>query len=333
MTVSLSRSFNRAASRLARATVVASGLVLASTFAASAQQVTVAVTSIVEHPALNAVRDGIKDSLEKAGYTEGDNLEFVFETAQGQPAIAKQIADQFVGEEADVLVGISTPSAQALISTGTQIPIVFSAVTDPVGAGIVPTMDPAGGNVVGISDLSPVAAQIALIGKLVPDVKSIGIVANPGEDNSRTLVALARAAALEQGFEIYVAAANSTSQVYQATQFLVDRVDAIYVPTDNTAAAAIESLISVANSRKIPVISAETSQVEAGALAAAGFNYYDVGVETGDLVVSILNGANPGELASSTVQRTELYLNARAASALGITLSDDVLASAKEVIR
>ncbi len=319
-----------------RPLLLASALLAALAFAvpASGQSVKVATTAIVEHPALNAVRDGVRDALKDAGFVEGNNLEFIYETAQGQPAIAKQIADKFIGENADVVVGISTPSAQALVgSAAGKTPVVFSAVTDPVGAGIVPTMAPAGGNVVGVSDLTPVDKHIELITELLPNVKTIGVVANPGEDNSRTLVELVRKFAPEYGLKVYVASANNTGQVFQATQFLVNRVDAIYAPTDNTVAAAIESLISVANDRSIPVISAETSQVEAGALAAAGFNYYDVGYQSGELVVKILKGTSPGDLASSTVQKTELFLNAKQADALGITIPADKLASAKTVIR
>src|SRR5579859_1636939 len=168
--------------RLALASGVA--LALLGSVAFAADKKTVAVTSIVEHPALNAARDGVKKALEDAGYKDGDNLSFQFETAQGSPATAAQIAQKYVGEKADVIVGIATPSAQAALAATKDIPIVFTAVTDPVAAQLVKDPEHPGGNVTGVTDATPMPGQVQLIQQVAPKAKKIGFIYNPGEANS-----------------------------------------------------------------------------------------------------------------------------------------------------
>ncbi len=163
---------------------------------AQAKDVTVAVTAIVEHPALDAARDGVKDALAAAGFKEGENLKFVYQSAQGNPATAAQIARQFVGEAPDVIVPISTPSAQAVVSATRDIPIVFTAVSDPVGAQLVKDMAKPGGNVTGLSDMSPVAEHIKLIKEVMPNIKKLGYLYNSGETNSVSLLAALKEALL-----------------------------------------------------------------------------------------------------------------------------------------
>ncbi len=213
-------------------------LALAATAAlalpAQAEDVTVAVTAIVEHPALDAARDGVKDALAAAGYKEGEGLKFVYQSAQGNPATAAQIARQFVGDAPNVIVPISTPSAQAVVSATKDIPVVFTAVSDPLGAQLVKDMDKPGGNVTGLSDMSPVAAHIELIKEILPQVKTIGYLYNSGEANSVSLLAALKEAAGPAGITVVESAATKTAEVQGAARALVGRVDAIYVPTDNT---------------------------------------------------------------------------------------------------
>lgn len=175
---------------------------LALSLPAKADDVTVAVTAIVEHPALDAARKGVLDALTAAGYKEGENLKFVFESAQGNPATAAQIARQFAGDEPNVIVPISTPSAQAVVSSTRDIPVVFTAVSDPLGAQLVKNMDKPGGNVTGLSDMSPVAEHIALIKEILPDVKTIGYLYNSGEANSVSLLAVLKAEAEKAGLKV-----------------------------------------------------------------------------------------------------------------------------------
>jgi putative tryptophan/tyrosine transport system substrate-binding protein len=300
--------------------------------ALAADEVFVAVTAIVEHPALDAARDGIRDELKEGGFEEGKNLKFVYESAQGEPATAAQIAQKFVGEAPSVIVPISTPSAQAVVNATSDIPVVFTAVTDPLGAKLVTDMAKPGGNVTGMSDLSPIAKHLELIMEITPDAKKIGVPYNPGEANSVTLVNLLKQHAGEMGLEIVEAAAPTSGDVQAAAQSLVGNVDVIYVPTDNTIVSALESVIKVGTDSQIPVYAGDTDSVPRGALAALGFNYYDVGRQTGKIVLRVLNGEKPGDIAVEGVETTELHVNPAAAKAMGVTIPEAVIARAKTVV-
>ncbi len=305
-----------------------------ATSTANAAEKHVAITQIVEHPALDAATKGVKDELADAGFVEGKNLKWSFESAQGAPATAAQIAKKFAGENPDVVVGIATPSAQALASSARDIQQVFSAVTDPVGAKLVKSMDKAnGGNITGVSDLSPINSHMALVKTVVPGAKRLGVIFNPGESNSATLVALVKIYAPEHGMTVVEAGAPKSSDVLAAARSLVGKVDAIYVPTDNTVVSAFEAVIKVATESKIPVISADTDSVKRGAIAAEGFNYYDLGRQTGKMVVQILNGKKAGEIKPEGVAKTELYVNPESAKLMGVTLSDELVKLAKEVVK
>lgn len=306
------------------ATAILSATAVLSSAGALAKNATVAVSQIVEHPALDAARQGLLDGLKAKGYEEGKNLEFDYKTAQGNPAIAVQIARQFVGENPDVLVGIATPSAQALVSATRSIPVVFTAVTDPVGAKLVKTMEQPGQNVTGLSDLSPVSQHVALIQEILPQVKSIGVVFNPGEANAVTLVELLKVSAAAQGIEVVEATALKSADVQSATQAIAAKSDIIYAPTDNTVASAIEGMIVAANQAKTPVFGGATSYVEKGAIAGLGFDYYQVGVQTADYVAAILGGQEPGKLDVKVAKGSDLVINSEAASKLGIQLPGSV---------
>jgi putative ABC transport system substrate-binding protein len=301
--------------------------------AAFAADMSVAVTAIVEHPALDACRDGIRDELAAAGFKDGENFTFTYESAQGNPGTAAQIARKYVGENPSVIVPISTPSAQAVVAATSEIPVVFTAVTDPVGAQLVSNMEHPGGNVTGMSDLSPLAKHLDLIREITPDAKKIGVPYNPGEANAVTLLELLKALAPGAGFEIVEAAAPKSSEVLSAAQSLVGKVDVIYVPTDNTIVSALEAVVKVGIDNQIPVYAGDTDSVARGVMAAVGFNYYDVGRQTGKIVVRVLNGENPGDIAVEGVEITELYVNPAAAEKMGVTLPEAVIARAKEVVQ
>ncbi len=300
---------------------------------ASAAEVFVAVTAIVEHPALDACRDGIRDALKAAGFEHGKNLKFVYESAQGNPGTAVQIARKFVGEKPNVIVPISTPSAQAVVAATAEIPVVFTAVTDPLGAQLVRDMYRPGGNVTGMSDLSPVGKHLELIRKITPHAKRIGVPYNPGEANSVTLVQLLQTNATAMSMTIVEAPAPKSADVLAAAQGLVGKVDVIYVPTDNTIVSALEAVIKVGIDNQIPVYAGDTDSVKRGAVAALGFDYYDVGWQTGNMVVRILNGAKPGELPVEGVETTQLFVNPGMAGKMGIAIPEAVIAEAAEVVK
>ncbi|EGR1053720.1 ABC transporter substrate-binding protein [Vibrio cholerae] len=310
------------------ATAVLAGAALLSSQSIMAKTAKVAVSQIVEHPALDATRQGLLDGLKAKGYEEGKNLEFDYKTAQGNPAIAVQIARQFVGENPDVLVGIATPTAQALVSATKTIPIVFTAVTDPVGAKLVKQLEQPGKNVTGLSDLSPVEQHVELIKEILPNVKSIGVVYNPGEANAVSLMELLKLSAAKHGIKLVEATALKSADVQSATQAIAEKSDVIYALIDNTVASAIEGMIVAANQAKTPVFGAATSYVERGAIASLGFDYYQIGVQTADYVAAILEGKEPGLLDVQVAKGSDLVINKTAAEQLGITIPEAVLARA-----
>ena len=300
---------------------------------AMAAQKHVAITQIVEHPALDAARKGVKDALADAGFVAGKNLEWSYESAQGNGATAGQIARKFVGESPDVIVAITTPSAQTVAAATKTIPVVFSAVTDPVSAKLISNWDKPGGNITGTSDMSPIDAHMKLIRDIVPTAKRLGVVSNPGEANSVALVALIRKMAPGHGMSVTVAAATKSGEVLQAARSLVGKVDAIYVPVDNTVVSAFEAVVKVGRDARLPVFAGDTDSVPRGAVAALGFNYYDVGRQTGEMVVKILNGARPGDIPAALVKKLELAVNLKSARAMGVTIPDEIIARAKKVIK
>lgn len=300
-------------------------VLLLSTNVAFAKTYKVAVSQIVAHPALDATRQGLVDGLKTKGYEQGKNLDFVYQTAQGNPAIAVQIAKQFVGEKPDVLVGIATSTAQALAASTRTIPVIFTAVTDPLGAKLVKNLEHPGANVTGLSDLTPVAQHVDLMQELVPELKAIGVVYNPGEPNAVTLVDLLKKAAKAKNITVVEASALKSADVQSAARIIASKVQVIYAPTDNTVASAIDALIGVANQAKIPVVGGSTSFVKNGAVASFGFDYYQVGVQTADYVDAILKGENPGDMPVKFAQGSDLFLNIKAAEKLGINLSEEML--------
>lgn len=293
---------------------------------------TVSVSSIVEHPALDSIRDGVKKALGEAGYTEDNGLKWQFQTAQGNTAIAAQIARKFVGDNSDVIVAISTPSAQAVVAATKKIPVVYSGVTDPVAAQLVSTWGPSGTNVSGVSDMLVLEKQVDLIKQIVPKAKNVGMVYNPGEANSVVVVERLRELLSAQGMNLIEATAARTVDVGAAARSLVGKVDVIYTNTDNNVVSAFEALVKVGNDAKIPIIASDTDSVGRGAIAALGVNYFDLGVQTGQMVARILKGEEVGKIASETSETLELFINPGAAQKQGVTLDEALVKSATKII-
>lgn len=307
-------------------------LTCSMSFIVTAEQKSVAITQIVEHPALDSVRLGVKEELIKQGFVEGKNLKWQYESAQGNPTTAAQIARKFAGESPDVIVAIATPSAQTAAAAARNTAIVFSAVTDPIGAKLVKDLNKPGRNITGTTDMLPVRKHLELVKRLVPDIKTIGTIYNPGEANSVTIVELVEKIAPELGIQVIKSAATKSSDVLTAARSLVGKVDAIYLPTDNTVISAAEAVIKVGEQNKLPIIAADTDTVKRGAIAALGFNYYDVGRQTGAIVALILNGQKPGDIPVQGVEKMELHINPGAAERMGLVLPVGILEEAKEVI-
>ncbi|MGC7405590.1 ABC transporter substrate-binding protein [Pandoraea pneumonica] len=307
---------------------------LGATGAAFAQDTkSVAVLAIVEHPALDAIRDGARDELKAEGYEVGKNLKWEYQSAQSNVSTAAQIARKFVGDKPDAIIGIATPTAQAVVAATKTVPLVYSGVTDPVAAQLVKSWDASGTNVTGVSDKLPLDKQVALIKRVVPNAKRVGMVYNPGEANSVVVVNELKKLLPAAGLTLVEAAAPRTVDISSAANSLVGKVDVIYTNTDNNVVSAYESLVKVANDRKIPLVASDTDSVKRGAIAALGINYYDLGRQTGKVVARILKGEKPGAIASQTSSNLELFVNTAAAAKQGVTLSDDLVKEAKTVIK
>ncbi|MGI6407248.1 MAG: ABC transporter substrate-binding protein [Gammaproteobacteria bacterium] len=314
-------------------TLGALSLAMGVSLAAAADVKSVAVAAIVEHPALDSARDGILEALNQAGYKQGDNLKWQYQSAQGNTGTAAQIARKFIGDKADVLVGIATPTAQALAAGTKQIPIVFTAVTDPVQAQLTPSWEASGTNVTGVSDVLELDKQIDLIKEIIPDAKKVGIVYNPGEANSVAVVEALKKQLPEHGMELVEAAAPRTVDVRNAALSLAGKVDVIYTNTDNNVVSAYEAMAKVGNDTKTPLIASDTDSVKRGAIAALGVDYHDLGVQTGRIVARILDGEKPGDIAPQTSDNLQLFINVTAAEKQGVLLSEELLLRATQIIR
>ncbi|MEI8295017.1 MAG: ABC transporter substrate-binding protein [Alphaproteobacteria bacterium] len=284
---------------------------------------TVAITQIVPHPSLDMIRRGIVDVLREGGIEEEQIL---FENAMGNVATATQIAHKFVSLKPSVIVPITTPSTQSAYAAAKDagIPVIFAAVSDPVAAKLVPSMQQAGEGITGVSDLSPISDQVNLIKGILPKAATVGVVFNPGESNSVVLVALLDKACAAQGIRLIRSAASSTTDVVAATRALVGHVDAIYIPNDNTVVSALMSLLQIAEEHKIPVFSADPESVGRGCLASISHNQYQLGRQTGEMVLTYLKGTPLKELPPAYGAKTELVLNKQVAKTLGVTIPEEI---------
>lgn len=296
---------------------------------ALAKTVTVSVSQIVEHPALDAVRNGFIKQMEDDGYEVKANVHI----AQGNPATNVQIAAQILGENPDIVLAIATPSAQACAQKIKDIPILATAVTDLVGAGLVESMDKPGANVTGMTDMSPVAEQLELAMEIVPGIKKIGVIYNAGEANSVTLVKVLTEEATKRGIAVEGANAANSGAVYQAAKSLVGRVDAVYIPTDNTVVSALESAIKVCREAKLPLFSGDTDSVERGTIASLAVDYYRMGLQTAKMAQRILDGADPATMPVEKLEDLQLYVNVKAAEGMGVTVPQAVIDRADKVVK
>ncbi len=296
------------------------------------EPITIGISQIVEHPALDAVRKGFIDYLNENGYKEGVNVTYDVNIAQGDMSTAKLIADKLVGLNPNLILTIATPTSQVMIEATEDIPILFSAVTDPVVAGLVTSLDGGGKNVSGTTDLSPVDRQFDLIKEIVPEIKKLGFIYNAGEANSLTSLKQAKEEAKRLGFEIVEATASNSGEVLSAAERLVGKVDAIHIPTDNTVVSAFEAVTKVCYDNGIPLFAADVDSVPRGAVAAIAIDYYRLGRQTGRMAIEILEGKDPGSMPTESLEDLLLYVNPGAAEKIGVELPKDVVDRADKII-
>ncbi|MGI5908193.1 MAG: ABC transporter substrate binding protein [Christensenellales bacterium] len=285
----------------------------------------IGIVQYVEHPALDAAREGFVEALAENGYVDGENITIDVQNAQADQSNLKSIAQRFVNDKVDLILAIATPAAQAMVSETTEIPILGTAITDYEVAKLVDSNEAPGGNVSGTTDMNPVKEQIDLLKKLVPDVENVGLLYTSSEDNSVMQAGMVKDACEKLGLTVKEATVTSSNDVQQVTQSLVGKVDAIYIPTDNVCASAMPVISQITTEAKIPVICGEANMVLGGGLATLGINYSKLGYQTGEMAVKVLKGE--AETASMPIESQTDYdftINGDVAKDIGMTVPDDL---------
>lgn len=293
---------------------------------------TVGILQYVSHPALDDIYKGMVDALAKEGFKDGETVRLVFQNGQADQSKLTSMSQHLINEKSDVLVGIATPAAQALANQTQTTPIILGAISDPQSAGLVTSNEHPGGNVTGVSDQAPVKAQMELVKQLLPEKKKMGILYSSAEDNSAYQVKKISEEASRSGYEVRKYPVPSTNEISQMMQVMAREVDFVYVPTDNTMANAMQTIVDVANQHHIPVIPSVDTMVEQGGLATVGINQYELGVQTGKMVADVLTGkSQPATTPIYTFETGDIIINKKQADNFGITLTSDLVKQAKIV--
>ena len=293
--------------------------------------VKVGVLQYVSHPSLDLIYKGIKDGLAEEGY-KADDIKIDFMNAEGDQSKVATMSKQLVSNDNDVLIGIATPSAQGLAASTKNKPVVMGAITDPVGANLVKNLEKPGGNITGVSDRNPAKQQLELIKKLTPNVKTIGALYSSSEDNSKTQVEEFKKLAEEAGYKVEEYSVPSTNEIASTMNVMTGKVDAIWIPIDNTIASAFATVVSSNKDAKKPIYPSATAMVEEGGLASVVVDQHDLGVATGKMAAKILKGAKPEETPVEIFNKGKSVINKKNAKELGITVPEDALKEAGQVI-
>jgi putative ABC transport system substrate-binding protein len=309
----------------------------AVSFAQDKKMIRIGVTQIVSHQALDSDQKGFEAALSASGFKEGVNVIYDRQNAQGDMAKANAIAQKFLDEKVDLIHAIATPTTQAVVKINRSIPVVFSSITDPVSAGIVPKDSApgkkSGTNVTGISDRWPVSRQMEMYVKFVPKAKRWGTIYNAQEANSVAHIKEMRETAKKMGMELVEVTITDRSEVPRAALSLVGKVQAIVISSDNTAISDFETIVKVCNEKKIALFAGDVDSVPRGAVAAYGLDYYLVGYSAGKKAVLVLKGLKPGEIPWGPMEKFSLVINAKAAKIQGVTIPPDILKKADKVLK
>jgi putative ABC transport system substrate-binding protein len=286
-------------------------------------KVKIGITQIAEFSALDDNRNGFLEALKDNGYIEGENLEIDYQNAQGDLATAQTIAKQFAAQNKDLIFAIATPAAQAAYNATKDIPVMISAVTDPVAAGIVKSLERPETNVSGTSDYLPADKQLVLIKTFAPNAKKIGVMYNTSEVNSEVQLKQMKEYSEKNGYEVETVGITSTNEVTQAISSLISKIDILFVPTDNLVVSALPLIVQKTIESKIPVIASEPGSVEAGALAAQGIDYYQLGYKAGEMAVKVLRGEDISKMSITAATETKIVVNEDSLNALGLKKPDN----------
>ncbi|MEG0642134.1 MAG: ABC transporter substrate-binding protein [Clostridium sp.] len=279
----------------------------------------------LQHPALDSANKGFIKALEDKGYKDGDKIKLIQKNAQGEIVNNDPIAKKFTSDKVDLIYAIATPSAQAALNSTKEIPIVFTAVTDPVDAKLVKSLDKPETNATGASDMAPIRDQLSIIKKIKPNAKKVGFLYNAGEANSVVQAKEAKKICAEFGYELIEQTITTSNDAAQATDILASKVDVIYVPTDNMVVSAGAVVAEKALAKKVPLISAEGSVVENGGLLSEGLDYFKLGYEAGLMAVDILEGkSKPQDMPVKIANKFTLTVNKKTLEKIGMKLPKDL---------
>lgn len=311
--------------KLATISVASMGLLTLAACSSSSEQassdvVKVGVLQYMEHESLTAAREGFVAELEANGYKEGETLVLDYQNAQGDQANLQTISEQLIDGN-DIVLAIATPSAQSLATVSTETPIVFTAVTDPLSADLVESIEKPGGLLTGTSDQAPIDKQVELLGQAVPDAKTVGILYTTSERNSEVQVEQAKELLEKAGYKVVVKGITSSNEVQDAATSLMKDVDALFIPTDNTVASTMTMIGELSVEHKVPVIGGSTDMVDEGGLLTYGTNYEALGRQTAKMAIKIIEGANVSETAVEYPETVSLHVNEEMAQKLGIDTS------------
>lgn len=298
---------------------------------AIAKTPTIAILQTVEHPALDKTRNGIIETLQ----TKNKDMKIIFESAQGDVNLAFQIAQKFLNQKVDVIVTIGTTASQAFqkLTQNNPIPIVFSSVTDPLGAKLVKDLNKPGTNFTGVSNFVPIKSQLEMFIKAKPNLKRLGIIYNPGEANSVKLLSLIEEEAKKINIKIISSAVNKPIDAISATYNLSRKVEAIFITNDNTALSAFKSIAKAANDSKVPVFCSDIDTLDLGATMVLGPNQYSLGQQTAEVVIEIMNNSNPKDIPVRFPKTMELQVNLKNASKIGFSIPQEIINQAQRIIK
>lgn len=292
--------------------------------------VKVGIVQLVEHGALDAANKGFVDGMAANGYKENENVTYDRQNAQADQSNLQNIAQRFVSNKVDLICAIATPSAQTMANATKDIPIVGTAITDYAEAKLVASNKEPKGNVTGTTDMNPIAEQVDLMLKIMPQTKTVGAIYSSSEVNSQLQIRILKEILAAKNIKVVEATVSNVNDIQQAAQSLVGKVDAVYAPTDNVIASAMPTLVAVTDEAKIPVFCGEGGMIKAGGIATVGIDYYKLGVQTGAMAARILSGKEkPATMAIESQKEMQTIVNEAAAKKLGITIPADVLKAAQ----
>lgn len=317
------------------ATIVAIATFLIIAFISESQQIIhkqkkpiVGILQTMSHPALDQIHQGIIQGLKDEGYTDDKNIQIDFKNAQGDQSNLKSMSDHFQNNNATVVIGIATPAVQSLANQKSNTPVIMGAVSDPLGTNLVQSLTHPGGKISGVKDQQPISAQFKLIQTIMPNLKNIGVIYTSSDDSSTSEYHEFKQLAEKNGVIVHPYTITSTNDIEQVAQTMADKVQAVYVPTDNTVASAIQTLLKATNAAKIPVFPAADTMIKSGSLATRAVSQFDMGVLTGKMAAQVLKGKKTANMPIQNVHTYETVINQKAAKKLGIIIPNSIVQSA-----